>query len=119
MSHNIVMAGLVPAIHVFLVFQQLSEQSFLLNFPMDNVGLAAYGGRIPIRLRGVLQAKLDVNGDGAPRPRSRSRGPGRCVEKASYPTEGGSDGIFRRAAGSDDQGLMSLGAPAGQRGPII
>jgi hypothetical protein len=86
---------------------------------MDTDGSHQYGGLIPIRLRGVLQAKLDVNGDGDPRPRSRSRGPGRCVEKASYPTEGGSDGIFRRVVGSDDRSLMSFGTPAGQRGPII
>ena len=65
---------------------------------LDGVGSHQYGGVIPIRLRGVLQAKLDVNGDGAPRPGFRRPGPGRCVEKASYPTEGGSDGIFRRAA---------------------
>jgi len=77
------MAALVAAIHVFLVFQRLSEPASLLNFHLDDVGSHPYGGRIPIRLRGVLQAKLDVNGDGAPRPGFRRPGPGRCVEKAS------------------------------------
>src|SRR5258708_4933797 len=66
----------VPAIHVFLSFQCLSEQSLLLNFPLDTAWCSEYGGRIPIRLRGVLQAKLDVNGDRRPRPRFRNRGPG-------------------------------------------
>ena len=61
------MPGLEPGIHVFLVFQRLSEPSLQLNFLLDAVGFAKYGGLIPIRLRGVLQAKLDVNGDGDPR----------------------------------------------------
>ena len=55
----------MPAIHVFLSFQRFSEPSLQLNFLLDDVGFAEYGGPIPIRLRGVLQAKLDVNGIGA------------------------------------------------------
>ena len=77
------MAGFMRAIHVFLSFQRLSEPSLQLNFLLDAVGFAEYGGVIPIRLRDVLQAKLDVNGDGAPRPGFRRPGLGRCVEKAS------------------------------------
>ena len=47
-----------PAIHVFLSFQRRSEPSLLLIFPLDTAGFAEYGGVIPIRLRGALQAKL-------------------------------------------------------------
>jgi len=40
----------------------------------------------PHSLRGVLQAKLDVNGDGDPRAWLRKPVLGRCVEKASWLT---------------------------------
>jgi hypothetical protein len=49
MFPGIVMAGLVPAIHVFLTFQHFSEQSPKLNFRIDAAGSHPYGGRIPIR----------------------------------------------------------------------
>jgi hypothetical protein len=42
-----------PAIHVFLVFQHLSEKLSELNFRVDAAGSHQYGGRIPIRLRDV------------------------------------------------------------------
>jgi hypothetical protein len=44
---------------------EYQSKEFLIR--LDAVGSAEYCGVIPIRLRGVLQAKLDVNGDGAPR----------------------------------------------------
>jgi len=47
------MAGFMPAIHVFLVFQGLAGPSALLNFRLDGVGSHPYGGHIPIRLRDV------------------------------------------------------------------
>jgi len=82
------MAALVAAIHVFLTFQGFSEPSPLLNFPLDTDGSAEYGGRIPIRLRGVLQATLDVNGDGAPRAGFASLPPGDVWRRPPTPLKG-------------------------------
>jgi hypothetical protein len=48
-SDRIVMAGLVPAIHVFLAFQYFSEPLPQLNFRIDAAGSDQYPGRIPIR----------------------------------------------------------------------
>src|SRR4051812_26961304 len=48
-SHRTVLAGFMPAIHVFLIYQRLGEQLTALNFRLDAVGSHRYGGRIPIR----------------------------------------------------------------------
>jgi hypothetical protein len=48
-SDRIVMAGLVPAFHVFLAFQYFSEPLPQLNFRLDAAWSREYGGLIPIR----------------------------------------------------------------------
>jgi hypothetical protein len=48
-SLRVFMAALLAAIHVFLVFQRLIEQSPELNFRIDAAWSHQYGGRIPIR----------------------------------------------------------------------
>jgi len=70
-------------------------------------------------LRGVLQAILDVNGDGAPRAGFRKACSREMCGEGLQAHKGAPDGIFRRVAGSDDRSLMSSGTPARQRGPII
>jgi hypothetical protein len=71
-----------------LVFQRFNEPSANLNFRLDAAWSHQYGGHIPIRLRGVLQAKLDVNGDGAPRAGFASLFPGDVWRRPPSPLKG-------------------------------
>ena len=62
MSPSIVMAGLVPAIHVFLVFQRLIELLLQLNFPLDADRSHLYGGLSPFA-EGRSAERLSVDGE--------------------------------------------------------